>query len=364
MLNVEKLMELLPKDYEEKCFATKAIERVREIKTPKDLMTLALSYVAHGFSMLEMSEIARLRGIAKLSDVAFMGRFAKCKDWFVEILKSLEIGEVANYPKPHKLSEYNIKALDATDVTEKGAVKRSYKLHYAINLFTMSSESYKITPPGVGESLTHFAIKPKDLIIGDRGYGSKTSIEHCLSNGGDFILRVRNNPFKLYDAEGSVVKITDYIEQATVDSAIDTTVYMERTKGEMQALRLCITKKPPEATARTARYIKRLESTGQRRLTEETKRAHAYFFVLTSLPSDVASAEEVLGIYRLRWQVELYFKRLKSIMNFGDLPKRHEQGVLAWLNAKLIVALLIEKSIAGVDFSPSGEGTVQQEHLA
>ncbi|MBR2700352.1 MAG: hypothetical protein IKE76_17365, partial [Clostridia bacterium] len=27
-------------------------------------------------------------------------------------------------------------------------------------------------------------------------------------------------------------------------------------------------------------------------------------------------------LYRYRWQVELYFKRLKSILNYGELPKK------------------------------------------
>jgi len=352
MLNIEKLMRLLPEGYEKACYETKAIERAREIKNAKDLMQLSLSYVAHGFSLVEMSEIARLKGLGNISDVAFMKKFSKCNDWFIDILKNLETGEVANYKKPKKLQNYTFKALDASDVTEKGALKRRYKLHYAINIFTMSSEAYKITPPGTGESLTNFTISPKDLVIGDRAYGTKTGIEYCLENGGDFIFRVRNNPFKLYDENQEEIKISNFLENATEDSAIDVTVYMESSKKQMIPLRLCATKKPLEAMEKSNKRIKRFESTHQRKLSAETKKSHEYFFVLTSLPSDIATAQEVLDIYRLRWQVELYFKRLKSIMDFGDLPKRNEQSVMAWLNGKLIVALLIEKLIASVDFPP------------
>jgi IS4 transposase len=44
---------------------------------------------------------------------------------------------------------------------------------------------------------------------------------------------------------------------------------------------------------------------------------------------------KVLDIYRYRWQVELYFKRLRSILDFGELPKKIEESIFAWLNGKL-----------------------------
>ena len=51
-------------------------------------------------------------------------------------------------------------------------------------------------------------------------------------------------------------------------------------------------------------------------------------------------------------QIELYFKRLKSIMNYGELPKRRSESVFAWLNGKIMIALLIEKILGKSDFSP------------
>ena len=88
------------------------------------------------------------------------------------------------------------------------------------------------------------------------------------------------------------------------------------------------------------------------KILEETKETHAYTFVITSLPESI-SAMDVLSLYRFRWQVELYFKRLKSIMDFGELPKKRNDSIEAWLNGKLIVALLVEKLLSEVDFFPS-----------
>jgi IS4 transposase len=39
----------------------------------------------------------------------------------------------------------------------------------------------------------------------------------------------------------------------------------------------------------------------------------------------------------MRWQVELAFKRLKTIAQLGHLPKHDEKSSRAWLYAKLFL---------------------------
>lgn len=86
-----------------------------------------------------------------------------------------------------------------------------------------------------------------------------------------------------------------------------------------------------------------------------------YIVVVTNISADISVAE-ILEAYRYRWQIEIYFKRLKSILDFGEMPKRRQDSVIAWLNGKLMIALLIEIIIAKSSFSPIE--TVEQEHLA
>lgn len=76
-----------------------------------------------------------------------------------------------------------------------------------------------------------------------------------------------------------------------------------------------------------------------------------YFFVITSLDSSF-SCEDIFKLYRLRWQVEMVFKRFKSILNFGSMPTKTEASCEAWLNCKMLIAILIEKFLFSVDFSP------------
>jgi IS4 transposase len=92
---------------------------------------------------------------------------------------------------------------------------------------------------------------------------------------------------------------------------------------------------------------KRLASRSSRKgsnLEEKTVLFNEYIVFVTSLPDSV-TADEVLETYRRRRQVEINFKRLKSILDFGDLPKKNPAASQAWLNGKIMAALLIEAFI-------------------
>ena len=54
----------------------------------------------------------------------------------------------------------------------------------------------------------------------------------------------------------------------------------------------------------------------------------------------------VLETYRARWQIELVFKRLKSLLGLGHLRKMDLDGSKAWLHGKLFVAMLLETMIS------------------
>ena len=85
----------------------------------------------------------------------------------------------------------------------------------------------------------------------------------------------------------------------------------------------------------------------------ETLEFAKYVNVFTT--SSSGSTTNVLRTYRARWQIELMFKRLKSLAQLGHVPKHDDRSSRAWLYGKLLVTLLAQKVIRiGRDISPSG----------
>ena len=359
-INIEELIKLLPEGYQQACYETKAIERKRTVQTPEELLVMCLYYI-YGASLVETSQLAGMNGTGKISDVAFMKRFTKSNAWFQWITGNIKPEKMCRYQKPEILKQYNVTAIDASDVYTKGAVKQAWHLHYALDLFSLNCQQYKITEEKTGETLKNFEIKENDLIIADRAYATITGMEYCLGNGGDFILRIRNKAFNLYNAERKQVLLTDWLE--TLDGGASSALFYYRdSKKNYKPVRICALPKTEEEIKKEEKKLKKKESRKQIKISDDTKFPHRYTFVATSLP-ETFTAEDILAIYRLRWQVELVFKRYKSILGAGSVPVKTKEATEAWINGKMMLALLIEKFIGSVDFSPSEENRKKQEHM-
>ena len=360
-MDTNDLVKLLPSGYEQACFDKKAITRKRTIKEPLDLLRLILFYLSGNKSLIDVSQFALMGGIGKISDVGFMKRFIKCKDWIIWLTQNILPNPVTQYKKPGWLEPYQVLAVDASDVVDKGAVKRLWRLHYAVDLFTLTCSQFKVTGQDVGESLKNFTLAKGCLVIADRAYGTIKSMEHCLAAGGDFIIRIKNKAFNIYDPSGNKLDFTGWL-RTVGETAEELSVYIRDSEKKLVPLRICACKKTKAEIAIEKARIKRMESRKQVKLSSETVFTHSYMFVITSLPAEIPAAE-ILSCYRLRWQVELVFKRLKSLLGLGSMPTKTKEAGEAWINGKMLLSLLTEKYLGDIDFSPSWDIRREPEHM-
>jgi len=107
-------------------------------------------------------------------------------------------------------------------------------------------------------------------------------------------------------------------------------------------LRLILLRKSPEAAEATRAALRRQASRQQKQINPRSLFAAEFMVLATSLPAAAYPAEQVLIAYRLRWQIELAFKRLKSLLNIDKLPTWTEPGSRSWLLAHIIFALLCD----------------------
>jgi IS4 transposase len=59
-----------------------------------------------------------------------------------------------------------------------------------------------------------------------------------------------------------------------------------------------------------------------------------------------------MELYRMRWQIELLFKRFKSLFNYDEMPSKKENTVKAWFYGKLLLAAICEALVNQGRFSP------------
>ena len=128
-----------------------------------------------------------------------------------------------------------------------------------------------------------------------------------------------------------------------------------KINGGYEPIRICGLRK--DAASERA-GLKRIRKVNQRKhggkdVTEEQRENNQYILVATSLGKE-ASAAQVLELYRLRWQIEIAFKRLKSLFHYNDLPSKNPKSVKAWFYGKLLLAALCETLVNTGRFSPCG----------
>ena len=118
--------------------------------------------------------------------------------------------------------------------------------------------------------------------------------------------------------------------------------------------RFCAVRKSAEAIKLAEKRLKQTASRKGREIRPETWEYVKYVMVFTTFSPRRFTAVEILQWYRVRWQVELVFKRLKSLAQLGHLPKSDAQSARAWLYGKLFVVLLTEQLLRhGRTLSPS-----------
>jgi hypothetical protein len=64
-----------------------------------------------------------------------------------------------------------------------------------------------------------------------------------------------------------------------------------------------------------------------------------------ALCSPESATRKILSTYKrhLLWDIELAFKRLKSLLNLDRLPARTEKGARSWIYAHLILAIATDE---------------------
>ena len=352
----EELLHLLPEGWEAKAKELGALQRAREIKTPEELLRLILLYLTEGKSFRGTSALIRLSGQAELSDVAVLKRMRNSANWLQWLCENIFRQAGLIVTKPAWLKKRNVKAVDGTEDVKCGVRRQCYMLHYCLDIFTLAAQELHVTDIMTGEKLANFKKLGKgDIVMGDRMYGTIPGITYLLQQKADYVLRINSRGFHLIDGKNQKIDLKSRLS-VLKEGEIAEIFGQCLINGKYEPIRICAYRKDAQSEQQGLIRVKKSNQRkkGGKPVSEEQQENNKYVVVATSLGKE-ASASQVLELYRLRWQIELAFKRLKSLFQYNDLPATNSESVKAWFYGKLLLAALCETMVNTGRFSPSGE---------
>jgi hypothetical protein len=344
-----------------------AFTRAREIKNAETLLRLALAYGGCGMSLRETCAWAEAGGIASLSDPSLLERLGKAGPWLGDMVAAL-IAEQAKVPAG-RWAGYRLRALDGTSICEPGADRTTWRLHVGYDLATGQVDQLELTDVHGAENLQRLTYAPGDIVLGDRCYARPRDLRPVIEAGADFIVRTGWNSLRLLQANGESLDLFAALAaQAEQESELQVRVHEGMTEAPPRQpliLRLVVRRKDPaQAEAERKRLLKDAKKRGKQP-DPRSLEAAKYILLLTSLPAATLPPADILALYRFRWQIELAFKRFKSLAGLDTLPAKKPELARTWIYARLIVAIIAERIAGQVpDSSPSGPDNDTRKPIA
>ena len=364
-----EVLARLPADFDIDATARsrRAFTRARGVKSPEALLRLALAYGGCAMSLRETCAWAEAAGVAHLTDPSLIERLANAAPWLGDVLGAL-IAEQTQVPTG-RWAGHRLRALDATSICQPGADRTTWRLHVGYDLASGQVDQIELTDVHGAENLQRLKYAPGDIVLGDRYYARPRDLRPVIDDGADFIVRTGWNSLRLLRPDGAPFDLFAALA-AQSDQEGEVQVRVDERTTETSALeplilRLIIRRKDPDqAQAEQKRLRKDAKKRGKQPDPRSLEAAN-YILLLTSLPSDAFPTADILALYRFRWQIELAFKRMKSLAGLAALPAKRPELAQAWIYAKLIVVLLAEHLAGQVpESSPCEPGSAGREPIS
>jgi hypothetical protein len=238
---------------------------------------------------------------------------------------------------------------DATTVQRPGSKGTTARVHYALRLADLTPRHIEVTDEHGGETARRFRAEKGELWLLDRGYANPPGVAAIRTPGAHIIVRHNRGTLPLYDKQGKRLDVAALLRDTTDrETAHQRRAFVhfgdERIPGRVCWLRV------PEDKVEAVRQRAKREAEGV--CDEETLYAAEFVVVFTTVLQELTAAQ-VLELYRARWQIELEFKRSKSIRELDRLPNFLPETIHSWICAKLLLQLIATRIASPAeDFPP------------
>ena len=334
------LLGYLPADLEVSASQHGFVRRSTGRQDARTWLRLILMHAAGGLSLAQTVARARAHGWAQISPVALHKRLRTAGPWLQALTRHL-LAAQRRQLKALPIRGATVRIVDATDIQEPGSTGTDWRLHYSLRLPDLVCDQFELTDSRTAEHLARFAYAPAEMVLADRGYCNRSGVAQVLDAEADVVVRLIPSNFPLLDDAGHKFDVRARCQGLGAGQQREWRVWFE-WQGWQYPLRLCVMRKPEAAAQQARRKVRAKASRMGYEVQESTLENAAFVMILTSLEPEPWTTDQVLDLYRCRWQIELAFKRLKSLLQAGHVPKSSDPTARAWLQAKVLISLLVE----------------------
>jgi hypothetical protein len=334
----EAMGDQLGIDLEARARATKAFVRAREIRTVDDLLQLGLIFGTQDWTYEQIAEWALKNEIGDLSGVAVRQRLKKAETWFrqiIEVMLQRRCEEVKQDPG------WRIGLQDATVICRPGSQGTDARLHLRLDLGHLCFTGLEVTDAKGAESFARFPVEANEIRIGDGGYAFARGMGPVLERGS-LIVRINWQNLSLLYPDGERLDLCAWLHTLTQPGEI--AVQLPTPQGSFPIRLLAIPLSPQAAETARARARKASQKK-HHQIKDNTLLAAGFLLLITNLPADLWPLELVSWLYRLRWQIELQFKRFKSLLHLDQVRVIDPHMLQVCLLCKVLAILLLDRLI-------------------
>jgi Transposase DDE domain len=352
----DTLVSLLPANWEQLAHEHKQLlvqHGNAKITNAGDLLRLILVHAAADLPLRQTVALVAEAGGPSLSPMRLHKKMIRASGYLHALVTAMV--DTPMGLAPEKWAGYIVSAVDATVITRPGSVNGDARIHHRLRLADLKYLQVWSTGIDIGETFCGFEFEPGELVVGDRGYCTARGVAHVMDAGADVLVRLNRKAMPVCSpATETPVDIMNTLRALPKTAVREQDVVVLHKVGRQTRKiygRLCMSRLP-EHEARKAR--KRLRREQGASVSADSLEAAGYVVLFTTTPASRLSAAQCMELYRLRWQIELQFKRWKSLCGFDRMPNFRPETIQSWLYAKILAAVLLEKlaSLHSGVFSP------------
>jgi len=326
----EYVRTLLPSDLEESARNTKALLRCRNVPDAAALIRMALAYAVSDLSLKDVAAWASALDVAQITGPGLFYRLREAEGWLEHVLGGVLADQV-----PQAASGWPVRIVDATVINGPGKKPVQWRAHVQIDPATGGIRAVELTDDSGGEKLSRHHFRAGEAVLGDRAYATARGVHAVREAEAHVVARFNPGTLRTCDPQRQRVYLAEKEAEIPALGAVEYSLLIPV---------------PPKATKShkiwdSAKAIAWIPA----RAVAARTRAGEVIWILTTFDASQLPAIAIMGLYRLRWQIELLFKRLKSLLHLDTLPSREGPTAKSWILARLIAAALAQRLV-----QPSG----------